>query len=1093
MARLALPAVLRSRLLAAAVALGFLLATTLLAAAPTFTAAVADAGLQREVAASSTRPEILVTLRRYPADLARRDAAYAEAERRLKDSLGALVGASTSQASTDRSLLSRDAAATPGPGSPLAVFQRFDEFESLVQVLTGTLPSGAPTDGLHAVVGARAAATLGLAVGQQVAVVPPGTRPDDAPLVVTIDGLVEAVDPQDPAWQRFTSWFTATSEGQGPPVVRLFLSETGFYEQLPALAPNVRVAHTRTYAVNAGELSAGAASGVRETIGRLRVEVPAAVPGSAVLTALDSTIERYEDKRLFAGLPVIALLLQVAAVVLLLLWYLGEAVSQRLASSLAMLRSRGATLPQVGGALALIAGVFALPALAIAPFLAVASVRLLGTMAIFDEATAGAGLTPSLSLSSFLAAAAGALIGALTLALPGVISLRRGREAQPAFAGRPAETPFVYRYYVDVLLLGAGLLLTWELQQGQSAVGRSIFGDRNVDPVLLFAPGLLVAGIGLVTLRVLPLTARLGARVISPLAGPGLALATVRFARTPGPLIRNGLLVLVVAALASLSATFGATIAASQDERAAYAVGADLRLQAVTGMQAADGSDGVAAVRQAAPGVPVVPVQRSGATITIGTTPRPIQVLALDSDVARNIVDLRDDFITGTPAGFWDAIRGNRTVEPGRELPAGSTAFRVYLKTDPPQPNANAWVRLSTDDGRFFNVILGTLNASDWQAFEADLLDVARTDAANVPRFRLHAIFFSNLGQLTTDSGGTIYIDSVETKGEAGDWVAIEGFEGEPQYNLLLTSTAAPDAFDTTADQRQSGTRAARLRWRVNGNASPRYVVFSNFNAPVPAAFSTGLAAELGVGVGDQVIVTLGFDSVPFRVVATYGLFPTLNPADGPTVVVELRHLGDVARLVDARDRTRPNELWVRGDALPRDRIIASLQSAGLRVARIEDLADARDRVAGDPLLAAGASGVLVIGLVVSVVVTLIGLAVGIASTLSDRRLEAAILRSLGLGGTRVAASWWLEWAATLAMGAIVGAVLGRVLGGFMLSFLAFDERGRDAVPPFRLAIEWNVLATVGGVFFVMLLCAAWAYRRGVGRLSIPSEVRIVD
>ncbi len=148
---------------------------------------------------------------------------------------------------------------------------------------------------------------------------------------------------------------------------------------------------------------------------------------------------------------------------------------------------------------------------------------------------------------------------------------------------------------------------------------------------------------------------------------------------------------------------------------------------------------------------------------------------------------------------------------------------------------------------------------------------------------------------------------------------------------------------------------------------------------------------------------------------------------------------------------------------------------------------------AGDPLLAAGASGVLVIGLVVSIVVTLIGLAVGIASTLSDRRLEAAILRSLGLGDTRVAASWWLEWAATLAMGAVVGAVLGRVLGGFMLSFLAFDERGRDAVPPFRLAIEWNVLATVGGVFFVMLLCAAWAYRRGVGRLSIPSEVRIVD
>lgn len=796
---------------------------------------------------------------------------------------------------------------------------------------------------------------------------------------------------------------------------------------------------------------------------------------------------------MFAGLPVIALLLQVAAVVVLLLWYLGEAVSHRLESSLAMLRSRGATLAQIGGALGIIAAIVALPAFIAAPFIAIGAVRLLGIMAIFDDATAGAGLSPTLSAGAFFAAAAGALLGTAALALPGVFALRRAGTGRSALIGRPPEMPVIYRYYVDVLLLGAGLMLTWELQQGQSAVGRSIFGDRNVDPVLLFAPGLLVAGIGLVTLRMLPLAARLGARAISPLAGPGLALATVRFARTPGFFVRNGLLVLVVAALASLSATFGATIAASQDERAAFAVGADLRLQGVTGIQAADGADGVAAVQTAAPGAAVAPLQRSGATISVGTNPRPIQVLALDSDVARNVVELRDDFVSGTAAGFWDAIRGNRSLEPGRELPAGSTAFRVYLKTDGPQPNANAWVRLSTDDGRFFNVLLGPLNAPDWKAYEANLLEVARASAGTVPRFRLHALFFSNLGQLTTDSGGTVYIDSLEAKGATSDWTTVEGFEGEPQYNLLLTSTSSPDAFDTTAEQQQSGSRSARFAWRVNGNASPRYVVFSNFNAPVPAAFSTALASELGVGIGDQVIVTLGFDSVPFKVVATYDLFPTLNPADGPSVVVELRHLGDVARLVDARDRTRPNELWVKGDGLPRDGIIENLRTAALRVSRVEDVSDARDRVAGDPLLAAGASGVLVIGLVASILVALIGLAVGIASTIADRRLEAAILRSLGLRGRRVAASWWLEWATTLVIGATVGALLGRVLGGFMLSFLAFDERGRDAVPPFRLSIEWGVVVTVAGVFGVMLLAAAWSYVRGVGRLSIPSEVRIID
>jgi len=73
------------------------------------------------------------------------------------------------------------------------------------------------------------------------------------------------------------------------------------------------------------------------------------------------------------------------------------------------------------------------------------------------------------------------------------------------------------------------------------------------------------------------------------------------------------------------------------------------------------------------------------------------------------------------------------------------------------------------------------------------------------------------------------------------------------------------------------------------------------------------------------------------------------------------------------------------------------------------------------------------------------------------------------------------------------GIILGRLLGGTMLSFLAFDERGRDAVPPYEIVVNRAVLVSLVLVLVAGVLAIALAFSIVTRRLRIPSELRVVD
>ena len=104
---------------------------------------------------------------------------------------------------------------------------------------------------------------------------------------------------------------------------------------------------------------------------------------------------------------------------------------------------------------------------------------------------------------------AGALVAAAGVAVVAVPWLRRPQSPirQRASRGRSIAAAVYARADLVVIVVAAGAV--WQLLRSRGPVAVSQSGTLSADPILVLAPVLALAGAALLTLRVLPLAARL--------------------------------------------------------------------------------------------------------------------------------------------------------------------------------------------------------------------------------------------------------------------------------------------------------------------------------------------------------------------------------------------------------------------------------------------------------------------------------------------------------------------------------------------------------------------------------------------------------
>ena len=398
----------------------------------------------------------------------------------------------------------------------------------------------------------------------------------------------------------------------------------------------------------------------------------------------------------------------------------------------------------------------------------------------------------------------------------------------------------------------------------------------------------------------------------------------------PGSLV---VLLMLATALGVIGSAFGSTLERSQEDRARYLVGADVRVQHTGNRQpvATLGLDD--RELQQVPGLRTVEVSRlTGNLLTQGFSSERFDLLAVDTSRFHRVAWFRPDFADGQPLGeLMRAIQpppglteqrqpAELQISPaaltggGGGIPLPPDATGLSLWANPGQPGARLAVgaRLRDSAGYTFDTLIGQPGDPGWQQISADIEPQrarSRRPAPQVePPFTLINIqVFSRFG---ISDPGVLFLDDLSVITPEGE-VLVEDFQSLANWRVAEDYTR-PGLYALESSQavsRGGGQQSAAYSW-APGGVSLRAIRPGPPDAPVAAIVSPQILELADIDVGDVIGVATSNLAFPIRVVAVADYFPTLDPRDQPFIVLDLEALNFYNDRLGRRPGPGPNEVW---------------------------------------------------------------------------------------------------------------------------------------------------------------------------------------
>ncbi|MFG2787168.1 FtsX-like permease family protein [Streptomyces sp. NPDC048419] len=1067
------------RLLLAAALLTVLLTTAVLATLTAYSGAIGDAALRHslrspEIAADSA----LIVKADVPAGgRAAADSAVRQGARRTFDGLPVTV----------RTLVRSGPYGLPRSLQPPAERSGEPDLTYLaaldptqVRIVVGRAPRDGT--GIEAALPETAARRLGLKPGARLTL---ADRLGGPKVRVTLTGLYRPARPDAPYWRL------DDLGGRGVETV-------GFTTYGPLLAAPGVLGGGR---VSAGQsawlatadfstLTTGRIGELRETAGAGSASLRGrhALSGTTVAsTSLPDVLGRIERSLLVSRSTLLIVALQLALLAGSALLLVARLLSAERAGEVRLLRARGASRARVAALAALEALFLAVPAVVCAPLLSGPLTRLLAG----HGALARIGLRLDVPAEGrpgvWLVAACVALGCALAVTLPALTVEGFG----PV---RAHALPAPVRAGADLGLLAVAAVAYWELGRHTSGAvtgdirssGGTPIGTLGIDPLLVAAPALALLAGTVVTLRLLPLVARLAERRAAAGRGLTAALAGWQLSRRPmrgaGPVL---LLVLAVA-LGMLAIGQGASWDRSQDDQADFAAGAPVRVLAegVGGLGRTDRYAAVPHVRQAAP------VLRTDLPLAGSRT---ATLLALDTAHAADTMLMRRDLAPQSVGPLLTAL-GPKGRTAGAKVPAHTTRLRLTASLHSSAgAGSTADVTATLEDayGTPYDVPAGQL-PSDGRPHALDvpvsggpltLTAVQLVMPQPIKDPEQHRLRFSGLTATGTDGAARKVALPVSWKAS----VSTDGQTASPDEETnpakLGMSSSGPPTFSYG-----TGYVPADETW-----AAPALTVRMQVRQPTPAGI-TAVATDrfltsAGARAGQRLDVTVGGESVPVHIVRAVRELPTTGSSNGGGLLVDLR---SVNRVLETRHGTSitPTEWWLRTDPGESARVAAALRAfpdldPSQVLVRDETAAQLRD----DPF-GAGPEAAFAAAAGVAAALAAVGFAVSAAGSLRERGAELAVLRALGAPRRRLARMIAVEQGVLVALALVVGTALGTVLTRAVIPLIVLTAQATRPVP--RVLVELPVpdvaLLLAAVALTPLLVTAVPALRRGDPAVSLREQ-----
>ncbi|MCH8221919.1 MAG: ABC transporter permease [Chloroflexi bacterium] len=1120
-----------------AVAIGVLLATTILSGSVIYTNSLKDLAVQHALAPSDEEDvDLLITATFGPLAPDSRGLVRSAVEDRIGPAVaefGTLTGFTVK---SETFLISSNVGVGDGQNEPTSNdnrrmwFAEGSSFEPHIRYVAGGSPGplassqdlenpDAPVT-WEVAISAGDARNLRVGVGDSFAAFPAWISVRERVNVV-ISGIYERSDADAEIWRLY-------DEGlQDPSVLRrtvgLLVEDAAFLELASTALPQMQAKFGWFYDMRTEGLTPSEGRDLVDRLDSADRFLSGTLDNYFQTTDLDSLIGSVTESVTFNTVPMTVVLILVVIVVLYYVAVLGLLLVETQRTEIGLLTSRGATALQVLAVYVIEIALLALAAAIVAPFIALGAVSLIGVLPWFSELNDGALLPVRLTAGAFQMTAIGGLLIMLSLFIPALSAARIGLVHQLRSMARPPALNFMQRYYLDLVFVAIVVYLFWLLSQQGSFVGNRLFGEDKVDELILAAPALMLVAIAIVVVRLFPIATALLAMALSSPKAHRIAPATMvlglwEMARNPAHHARFSLLLMLTAGLGVFAASFGATLERSFEERVLYESGADVRL---TGMLRESGgpSSSIVGVARGLDGVEASSAAfRTLAAVLDLRKINEFDLLAVDLQTIGNVAWIRDDFEAARNPGLLSQISAEAAG--GLVLPQDAASLNIRFRPSLiPSGITVISARVEDANARFFNLELGFLagggltgiprnslalenrqvclfDADGWCELSAELEQIRLIDGELfLPAFPLevHAIGISRSARLRF--GGTFQpaamdLDTLSVTDRAGNVTVVESFDNVSRWHALRTSPGSRgDLLRMADDDGVPVPGIARFVWTRASVAEFRGIGFGPEPAPVPVLISETFLDEFKLELGDQVRIGSGRWSLDVVFADTIDFFPTLDPQRRPFMIADLSNLIRRTNFSQIGSEVHPDEVWITtptnaqqlADELP------------IRFFQIVERSELLGRVEIDPLLSAGWRALLAVSFFTVLMVSAIGLLVHSRVTFQSRSRDFALLRTVGLSMRQLLGLVVLEHALVIGVAITVGAVAGARLGSTIMPYLVNSGEGVDVVPPMILQIDWSSFATafglLGGVLAVVIAIVLYA----VYKMSIHSAMRLGD
>jgi putative ABC transport system permease protein len=246
----------------------------------------------------------------------------------------------------------------------------------------------------------------------------------------------------------------------------------------------------------------------------------------------------------------------------------------------------------------------------------------------------------------------------------------------------------------------------------------------------------------------------------------------------------------------------------------------------------------------------------------------------------------------------------------------------------------------------------------------------------------------------------------------------------------------------------------------------------------------TSFAEKYKIKEGDIINITVSQQQLEFVVVASLPYWPSQYPDQSPFFITNLEYLYDQAPVI-------PYEVWMKmKEGAKVAPILEALAKQNIEVADVKDVRNELIVQKKHPSRG-GVFGILSLGFLVSVIISLIGYLLYWFFNLSNRVVQFGVLRAMGLSRRQLTGMLLLEQGFTAGLSIALGIGIGKITSYLFLPFLQTSENVKLQVPPFRVVFNSRDTDQLYVVVAFMMLTGAALLLLHIRRLRVHQAVKL--